>query len=159
MVEKIFVDTNMFLYFLTRQEPYCTFISNLLDNSTSELITSVIVLNELKFKLLWTEASTLLENNHKYTLLKRVKDDKPLRERVLSRYLIFYLQLLGRFSILDYKNDDELSSCSLSTHYGLLPSDAAIVATMLRNNITQILTDDDDFKAVDKITVVSLNKM
>ncbi len=156
MAQKLFVDTNIFLYFLTKHKDKWDKIAELFNDTNYEFITNILVLNELKYKLLWLSASEKIKTTNKFAIINRIKKDKKLRTSVYSKYLEFYLNLKNKFDILDITNKEEILSCSISTKYGLLPTDASIVANMMQNNIEKILTNDEDFKRVDKIEVIQI---
>lgn len=59
------------------------------------------------------------------------------------------------FMILSINEEDEISTCSMSNEYGLLPSDASIIVSMLNNSIKKILTDDSDFKKINFVKVIN----
>ena len=154
MKQRLFVDTNIFLFLLTKQEKVWEKISSVLDDNSYEFFTSVLVLNELKYKLLWLSAAEKLSTTKKYDIVAEIKKNSILRNAVYSKYLEFYLSLAHQFTILENSVHHELLSCSLSTKYGLLPMDAGIVATMLKHNISIIFTDDKDFSKVTEIKVL-----
>ena len=58
--------------------------------------------------------------------------------------------------ILDMDIITEKLTCSIIVENALLPTDASIVANMLKNNIKKVLTDDSDFKKVDAIEVLEV---
>lgn len=154
MKQRLFVDTNIFLFLLTKQENIWGKIASLLDNDSYELFTSVLVLNELKYKLLWISAAEKLSSTKKYDIVSEIKTNAALRNDVYSKYMEFYLSLGHQFTILENSVHHELLSCSLSTKYGLLPMDAGIVATMLKHNIPTIFSDDKDFSKITEIKVL-----
>jgi len=154
MKERLFVDTNIFLYFLTKHENKWERIADIFDNEKYGLATNVIVFNELKYKLLWLAASKKLGISNKFSVINLIKKDKKLRNDILSKFLKFYINIKHRFDILDIKDEEEILSCSISAKYGLLPSDASILASMITNNIKKILTNDADFKKVDSVQVI-----
>ena len=152
----LFVDTNPFLYLLTKKEKKWERVTDVLDNDKYDLATSVIVINELKFKLLWMKASEQLGTNNKFEIINQIKENKKLRNEVYSVFLEFYIKIKQRFTIFEIKGEDELLSCNLSNEHGLLPSDSSILATMENNNIKKILTDDSDFKKIKSIEVIEI---
>ncbi len=156
MKERLFVDTNPFLYLLNKEESRWEKIRDILNNENYEFYTSVLVLNEVKFKSLWTAASEKLKNSNKFEIIKHIKKDKELREQVYSKFLPFYINLKNLAQILDLNAEDEIESCSLSQEYGLLPTDSSILATMLKNKVKLILTDDKDFKNVRGISIIEV---
>jgi predicted nucleic acid-binding protein len=149
---KIFIDTNIFFIHLTQAEQWKEMEAIF---EANDLFTSTIVLNELRYKLLWQAAADALGTMKKYDIQKRIKKDASLRKQVYARYLEFYFSLKKDCTILPLV-DDEAASCALSQQHHLLPADADILATMRREGITAILTTDDDFKGIPGIKVLGL---
>ena len=156
MIEKIFVDTNTFVYFLTDDKNKTAKMHDMLESGEYEIFTNVLAVNEIIYKLLWISASEKLKTNKKFILLKFIKNNINLRSEVYSKFIDFYLYLKTRCKIFDLKEDEIMISCSIANNYGLLPTDASIAATMIKNNIKKILTDDSDFKKIKGIEVVEL---
>ncbi len=154
MKQRLFVDTNIFLFLLTKQEKVWEKIASLFDDDSYDFFTSVLVLNELKYKLLWISAAEKLSTTKKYDIVAEIKTNAALRNEVYSKYMEFYLSLGHQFTVLENSVHHELLSCSLSTKYGLLPMDAGIVATMLKHNVSIIFTDDKDFDKITEIKVI-----
>lgn len=143
MKEKLFIDTNAFVYFLTHNKDKTTKVQEILESEEYEIFTNVLVINELVYKLLWISASEKLKTN-------------KIRNDVYLRFIDFYSHLKSRCTVLDMKEDDIMLSCSISNNYGILPTDACIIVTMIKNNIKKILTDDSDFKKVHEIEVIEI---
>ena len=135
MKEKLFVDTNAFVYYLTNDKDRITKVQDLLESEEYEIFTNILAVNEIIYKLLWISAS---------------------RNEVYSKFIDFYMYLKTRCKILDLKEDEIMMSCQISNNYGLLPTDASIVATMIKNNIKKILTDDSDFKKIKSIEIIEV---
>ena len=154
MKQRLFVDTNIFLFLLTKQEKVWERVASILDDDTYDFFTSILVLNELKYKLLQISATEKLSTTKKYDIVAEIKKNPTLRNEVYSKYMEFYLSLGHQFTVLENSVHHELLSCSLSTKYGLLPMDAGIVATMLKHNIPTLFTDDKDFDKITEIKVI-----
>lgn len=131
-------------------------VQQILENKENEFYTSYAVLNEVKFKLLMNKVIEDYKTNKKYELIKIVNTDSELRASVMERYLKFFLSISQLVKILDLDIITEKLACSLIIEYGLLPTDASIAASMLKNDIKKILTDDSDFKKVDSIEVMEV---
>lgn len=153
---QVFIDTNVFLIFLTKHRDNWQKIGDIFDSEKHELKTSVLVINELKYKLLWTAAAEKLNTQNKYEIIDFIKNDKNLRDGVYSKFLEFYTNIKQKIAILDITDKDEIASCQLSDKYGLLPTDASIAASMISNGIKKILTDDADFKKVKELEVMGI---
>ncbi|MBI2549187.1 PIN domain-containing protein [Candidatus Woesearchaeota archaeon] len=154
MKEQIFIDTNAFFYFLSQEKGKGDVVMRLLDDNQYILCTNVLVLNELKFKLLWGEAALKLNTTNKYTILNHIKNDKKLRQEVYARYLLFFVNIRSKVHIYEIEEQEEVLSCALSEQYGLLPTDASILATMQQYGIVKILTSDLDFKKIKEIQAI-----
>ena len=153
-MEKIFIDANPFIYFLSNVKKKADKVQQILENNENDLYTSYAVLNEVKFRLLMNKAIEEYKTDKKYELIKIVSTNPELRTSVIERYLKFFLSISQLVKILDLDATTEKLACSLIIEYGLLPTDASIAAGMLKNNIKKILTDDSDFKKVDAVEVM-----
>jgi len=147
---KAFIDTNIFIKFLTDAE------SNKIEQviASGEACTSFAVLNELKFKLLYKEASKHINSEKKYEVIKEIKRNTEIRRKVYSFYSNFYKTLRNSVKILGYDEKNESISIKLSEFYGLLPTDSSILACMLTNGYKTILTTDSDFEKIKGIKVI-----
>lgn len=155
MAKQVFVDTNIFLQLLTKA-PAWEKAAAFLDTEEYELVSSALVMNELKYKLLWISATQELNSTKKFTIIDHIKKNAKLRERVYTQFLEFFINLKARCTILNINATEELLCCALSSKYGLLPTDAAIVTSMISHDITKIATDDEDFKQIKEIEVIML---
>ncbi|MBI2583785.1 MAG: PIN domain-containing protein [Candidatus Aenigmarchaeota archaeon] len=149
----LFVDTNAFLFLLRKGKGWEK-IAEMLDSKENDLHTSLVVLNELKFKLLWIGASESLRTEKKHEILRFIKADKDFREKTMKSYLEFYFTLLPVFKIHPLSQSCEIPSIAYSSRYGLLPTDTYILATMKQENIFNILTNDKDFDSIPEISVL-----
>lgn len=155
-MEKVFIDSNPFIYFLSDIKEKAGKVQEILENGNNEIYTSYAVLNEVKFKLLMNKAIEEHKTNKKYELIKILNEDNDLRTSVIERYLKFFINISQMAKILDMDIITEKLTCSIITENALLPTDASIVAGMLKNNIKKVLTDDSDFKKVDAIEVLEV---
>ena len=155
-MEKIFIDANPFIYFLSDVKKKSDKVQEILENGNNGIYTSYAVLNEVKFRLLMNKAIEEHQTNKKYELIKIINEDGDLRTSVIRRYLKFFINISQMAEILDMDKVTEELTCSLIIEYGLLPTDASIVASMIKNNIKKILTDDSDFKRVSAINVIEV---
>ena len=62
-------------------------VADIFDNSEYKLATNTIVLNELKYKLLWISASKKLNSTNKFSIIKCIKNDKELKVCNKSCYI------------------------------------------------------------------------
>lgn len=155
-MEKIFLDTNSLIHFLTNHKIKADKVESIISNTNNEIYTSYLVLNEVKFILLISKAMQITKTGKKWELIKFIKNNKPLRKEVMEKYISFYVNIKSKFKILGIDEDAELLSCNASINYGLLPTDASIVANMIEHKIKKILTDDSDFRRVGKIEVIQI---
>ena len=155
-MEKVFIDSNPFIYFLSDVKEKADKVQEILENGNNEIYTSYAVLNEVKFKLLMNKAIEEHKTNKKYELIKIINHDNDLRTSVIERYLKFLININQMAKILDMDVITEKLTCSIIVENALLPTDASIAAIMLKNNIKNILTDDSDFKKVDLIKVMEV---
>ena len=155
MMTEYFVDANVFLDYLLgdkRSKRVLAFIKKYKKRSA----TSMTVLSEVKYKLLWILASRKLKTTKKYEIIEYIKRNKQFREDVYATYLDFYIFLVQHFTILNETLEDEFLSCSLSHEDDILPKDAMILALMLRTKIPKLVTFDSDFDDVKLVEVVKL---
>ena len=124
-----------------------------MNNNDYDIYTSYDVLNEIKFILLINEAKKLLNTEKRRELIEIIKKNKELRKSVIEKYLKFYINLSAHIKILINK-DAEISSSNNIFEYGLLPTDATILALMNKHKINTILTNDSDFKKIKDIKVI-----
>ena len=150
----IFVDSNYFIHLLTHHEKQSK-IETFFDEK-QDLCTSMTVLNEVKYGILWYASSKKLKTTKKYEIISHLKSNDPLLSEIMERYITFFINIRASVIIYGSTAEDELLTCDLMTKYGFLPSDASILATMIHNNISTILTDDEDFKKVKEINVLTL---
>lgn len=153
-MEKIFIDANPFIYFLSDIKDKSDKIQKILESKNNDLYTSYAVLNEVKFRLLMNKAIEEYKTTKKYELIKLINTKEELRTSVIERYLKFFLNISHLAKILDMDETVEKLTCSIIIENGLLPTDASIAALMISKNINKILTDDSDFKKVSSIEVI-----
>ena len=155
-MEKIFIDANPFIYFLSDVKLKSDKVKAILEDKNSQLYTSYAVLNEVKFRLLMNKAMEDYKTTKKYELIKLLNTKEELRISVIERYLKFFINISHLVKILDMNDIAEKLTCSIIMQDGLLPTDASIAALMLNNKINQILTGDSDFKKLKSIEVIEV---
>ena len=153
-MEKIFIDANPFIYFLSDIKDKSDNVQKILESRDNDLYTSYAVLNEVKFRLLMNKAIEEYKTTKKYELIKLINTKEELRASVIERYLKFFLNISHLAKILDMDETVEKLTCSMIIENGLLPTDASIAALMISKNINKILTDDSDFRKVSSIEVI-----
>ena len=100
-MEKVFIDSNPFIYFLSDIKEKAGKVQEILENGNNEIYTSYAVLNEVKFKLLMNKAIEEHKTNKKYELIKILNEDNDLRTSVIERYLKFFINISQMAKILD----------------------------------------------------------
>ena len=155
-MEKIFIDANSFIYFLSDIKNKSDKVQIILEDKNSQLYTSYAVLNEVKFRLLMNKAIEDYKTTKKYELIKLINTKEELRTSVIERYLKFLINISHLVKILGMSEAVEKLTCSIIMQDGLLPTDASIAALMLNNKINQILTGDSDFKKLKSIEVIEV---
>ncbi len=135
----LFIDTGPFLK-MVFGHPEGRMISDYIKKTKEELHTNTLVLNELKFKMLFNEAVYELGTDKKFKVIKYVKTNKKLQRRVYEAYLFLLSKIEAKMKIHNINYLDESVAVGLSVHYGLLPTDSSIMATMVKNNIKKIFT-------------------
>ncbi|MBI3051092.1 PIN domain-containing protein [Candidatus Woesearchaeota archaeon] len=147
----MFIDTGPLLDLLAKADDWRG-IGRFLDKN--EACTSSIVLAELKFKFLWSEAARVFGiESKKYELVRRIKGNAAFTRQAYRKYLEFYVFLASRIEIFALSKDDEVLACELAMRYSLLPNDALILACMIKNGVNRILTFDSDFSRIPEIEV------
>lgn len=126
-----------------------------------KLYTSPNVIEESFYKSLYLKTEDLYGKRSKYLLKdKYLKNRESYRE--IYRYFNEFVRKLvdsGHLKILPVNEEIFLSSLDISWRYGLLPNDALIAATCKYYGIKTIATFDDDFKRVDFLQVLDLDKI
>jgi predicted nucleic acid-binding protein len=147
----IFIDSNIFLDMLSGEDDGK--YKEIFDSKSNRFFTNTLVLNEVRFKLLFIMASQRLKTTKKFAIIKKIKSDKTLRELAYARYIDFFATVSAHCTILP-QPEEEVASYTLTKDIGLLPADADIIMSMRQEGITTILTTDDDFKKVPGIKVM-----
>lgn len=152
---KVFVDANIFLAEILGEDTADVCLHFLQRVSSGELegSTSSIVLNEVFHRTLIADAIATynIKGELAINYLKRKPDSiKKLKNAHTAIENIF---LIPNLTIIDPDVDSFQEALNISRKYGLLSSDAWHVSLMLKNNIENIVTSDQDFQRVDKIKV------
>jgi len=157
---KVFIDTNVFISYLTADEnfPKASKLFNQIENGNISAYTSDYVINEVLFKILMFELFNLGAKNvysAKRLFLKVDKVETP------SKVLEFFEELIEVYGlkVMQYP----LTSKSLRDwievmhRYKLFPTDALIAVTCRYYDIKTIATFDDDFKRVDFLEIFNFD--
>lgn len=156
----IFIDSSVFLV-LYLDEPGADDAKEILENVETNKVKGVItplVLEEVTFKVIFAEASRLLDTRNAWKIKNALKKNPSLREemfKVLNK-VKSHIDALekGGLRIVDIYPMDWRNGLNYVPKYGILPADSIHLAVMERLNIKTIATFDDDFRLVEGIDVI-----
>lgn len=156
----IFIDSSVFLV-LYLDEPGADDAKEILENVEANKVEGVItplVLEEVTFKVIFAEASRLLDTRNAWKIKNALKKDSSLREeisKVLNK-VKSHIDVLekGGLRVVDIYPTDWRNGLNYVLKYGVLPADSIHLAVMERLNIKTIATFDDDFRLVEGIDVI-----
>ena len=156
----IFIDSSVFLV-LYLDEPGADDAKEILENVEANKVEGVItplVLEEVTFKVIFAEASRLLDTRNAWKIKNALKKDSSLREeisKVLNK-VKSHIDVLekGGLRVVDIYPTDWRNGLNYVLKYGILPADSIHLAVMERLNIKTIATFDDDFRLVEGIDVI-----
>jgi len=156
----IFIDSSVFLV-LYLDEPGADDAKEILENVEANKVEGVItplVLEEVTFKVIFAEASRLLDTRNAWKIKNALKKDSSLREeisKVLNK-VKSHIDVLekGGLRVVDIYPTDWRNGLNYVFKYGVLPADSIHLAVMERLNIKTIATFDDDFRLVEGIDVI-----
>ncbi len=151
-----FIDANIFLHDVfahPRYQAYCRTLLQKVESGEVNGVTSVMVLDEVLFKMLIAEASQ--QYNVPLGQVPRFLKGDPDKISTLHQSWnnIERIQTISNLWISDISAADFSESVALAQRYNLLPHDALHLAVIKRAGITSIITSDADFDAVDWVTV------
>jgi len=150
--EKIFIDANVFLYSAFKHPLFgdnCRDFLIRVDNGEVKGYSSDFVINEVFHKLMVAE----LIKKFRVTAKQAVKLIKERPETIEELEIVWIEMKLIENSNIRILSADTLfpSFVEISRKYNLLATDAIHVATMKKNRIKNIATNDKDFERVDWI--------
>ena len=140
-MRRLFVDANIFIRIIFGQE------FSLLEHLVgAEPYTSTHVLEEAAYKLI---ALTIIEAHGSMSAYKVKKlFDKGVAEETIRARLAALERMAEKLNVIPPTYNDFKEARKITVEYKLLPSDALIVAIMMREDIKEILTLDSDFKRI-----------
>jgi len=159
--EKCFIDSSVFLLDIFDDPDYGEYCARLLSRiERGDIlgITSVMVLDEVLFKMLIVEASNkfgIPVKNAGRFLRENPDKFKLLRQSWINIEKIFTIPNLELIGVCP---EDFRESVNLAKEFSLLPHDALHLAVMKKEGVKKIATSDPDFRRVDWITVVMPQK-
>jgi hypothetical protein len=149
---KVFIDSNIFTYFLLKREEYYNSTKNFLkridEREIIGLINSVVI-SETYFNYIRIKISEKYRINLKDVVKKIKEDPKILGE--ISIDVVDDTFRLDNLNILEYT--PEISIKDFIADYLLLPNDAIHAATCKYYDIKNIATNDSDFERVNFLKV------
>jgi len=152
---QVFIDANIFFYQIVKHPAFWRSCEAFLERvKMGELqgFTSVVVLNELLYKLVLAEVAQRegLPDHQAYGFIRR--NPKVLRQ--LKAYTsLDKLEAIPNLNVLELKAADFTKSRDLMQKHYLLPSDALHLAVMQRQGISQLASNDSAFRRVKGIKV------
>ena len=149
---KVFLDSNIFINFLTNSEDSDKAYWLLLQLKKDDvLFTSITVVEEV-FYIITRESLRTRGIDNKFKLKEHIS--KRDYDEIVT-YLNKFLDLISELEceVLEIRPDAS-ALLEIMIRYKLLPNDALIVATCKHYGVEKIATFDEDFKRVDFLEVV-----
>ena len=157
--DSIFVDANIFLFHAFAHPQYGDAARRFLERvelAEVNAITSVLVENEVLFKVLLQEAAGQLDHPTIWDVRQALRDDVTFREQVYrpARQYLDYIKTLTHkgLTLVDVTVDQMRRAVDLGRQFGLLITDATHVATWQAHHIVHVATDDEDLWHVPGVT-------
>jgi predicted nucleic acid-binding protein len=156
--EAVFIDANIFLHHAFGTNSASTEFLKRVETENIRAYTSALALEEIAFKLVMQSASNFVEKVNLDKLKRFLSDDKN-RKKVfvpVEKYLSYIktLQDMG-LKVLDLTAHDIAVAVEKAKEHGLITADAAHLAAMDRKGIKHMASSDEDFSAVQAVTVWS----
>jgi len=156
----IFIDSSVFLI-LYLDEPGADSAKEILENVETNNVEGIItplVLEEVTFKVIFAEASRILNTRNIWKIRNALKRDPSLRREISNvlKKVKSHIDALkkGGLRVVDIHPTDWYNGLNYVIKYGTLPADSIHLAVMERLNINTIATFDDDFRLVEGINVI-----
>jgi predicted nucleic acid-binding protein len=148
--QAVFVDANVFLFYFHPDPvlgPPCDQLLRRIENGDSQGFTSAHVLNEMVHRLMTEEAHQRF--GWTMTGIARRLRRHPTQVQVIfrPRQAIDELSLIG-LQILPVTGAQVSLAIDVSIQYGLLSSDALVVAVMRQQGLQALASHDSDFDRV-----------
>ncbi len=129
---RVYFDTNIFIYLVEGIEKYQTLSNHFLNNS-SQVTTSELTLSECLVK-------------------PKMNHNKELEDFYIQ--MIFYNSLVESIPI---NRDILVKSSEVRAKYGIKHFDAIHIATAIQSGCSSIVTNDKQFKSIEEIDVLYLD--
>jgi len=146
--ERVFIDTNIFLYVVFEHSAYgksCRDFLRRIEKDELMGFTSDLVLNEVFHKLMISEIAET-RGIEAYNAAKLIKRDPEIIRDL--RRIWEEMELLSVFGIALLNTTTYPEFVRLSREYQLSAADAAHIAAMQSNGIISMASNDRDFKRV-----------
>jgi predicted nucleic acid-binding protein len=155
----IFIDANIFLFHAFAHPLHGDAARRFLERvelAEVNAVTSVLVENEVLFKILVQEAAGRLTRPAIWDVRRALRDDLAFREQAYRPALQYrdYIQALtGKgLTLVDVTTDQMRRAVDLGCQLGLLITDATHIATWQAQGILHVATDDEDLWRVPGVT-------
>ena len=159
LADPIFVDANIFLFHAFAHAEHGDAATRFLERvelGEVNAVTSVLVENEVLYKILFQAAAEHLEHCAIWNVRQSLKNDPTFRERVCRpvRQYLGYIKALTHkgLTLVDVTVSQMQRAIDLSCQIGLLVTDATHVATWQAHDILHVATDDQDLWQVPGVT-------
>ena len=157
---KLFIDSSLFIRFLL-DEPGADEAENILTNIERNKVTGYttpMVLEEVIFKIMYAEASSLLNTKNIWKIREALKYDKKIRSKCIEKIKLFNNYIIQLYNnglrVVHIDLNDYLNAVKFIETHGLLPADAIHAAVAKRLNIDTIASFDEDFKILKEFRVI-----
>lgn len=159
LADPIFVDANIFLFHAFAHPQHgdaaCRFLERV-ELAEVNAVTSVLVENEVLFKILLQEAAQWLDHPTPWTMRRLLQKDPTFSQRVYgpAQQYLGYIEALTYkgLTLVDITVDETRRAVDLGRQIGLLITDATHVATWQAHGIVHVATDDEDLWHVPNVT-------
>ncbi len=155
----IFIDANIFLFHVFAHPRHGDAARRFLERvelGEVNAVTSVLVENEVLFKILVQEAAGRLTRPTIWNVRHALRDDLAFREqayRPAQQYLGYIEALTHKgLTLVNITADQMRRAVDLGCQLGLLITDATHVATWQAHGIVHVATDDEDMWCVSGVT-------
>lgn len=151
----VYIDANIFLYVAFKQKYMedCRDFLKKINNKELMGFVSIVVLDEVLFKLIQAEASVKFNIPLNSTVQFLKMNPGKIHELTTCWHALNKI-LSMNITVLDTPMDFNLVM-NICREYKLLTRDALHVSVMRTHGITQIATNDGDFKRVPEISVLT----
>ena len=151
---KVFVDSNIFTYFLLEDERYFENVMSFFDKINDGVIVAsvnIIVFTETLFN--FVKAKVIIEENIRQKDFMKIVKAKPELIAKVDISPVLELFSLPNLVLLDLPPDFIDKIVDIHRRYGLLSNDAYHLLTMRYYGVNDIATNDSDFERVESLNV------